>query len=80
MSRSLIHMRRVLFGVSCTMVFGFGATQAFAERTNQPAASICDSTDPYSNAECRTGCYASGQGGGSCNEATMKCDCNFPPS
>jgi hypothetical protein len=31
MSRSFIHLRRALFGVSCTIVFGFGATQALAE-------------------------------------------------
>ena len=30
MSRSLSNLRRVLFGVSCAIVFGFGATQALA--------------------------------------------------
>ena len=30
MSRSFINLRRVLFGVSCAVVFGFGATTAFA--------------------------------------------------
>jgi hypothetical protein len=30
MSRSFINLRRALFGVSCVIVFGFGATEAFA--------------------------------------------------
>ena len=30
MGRSLIHLRRALFGTSCVIVFGFGATQALA--------------------------------------------------
>ena len=30
MSRSFIYLRRALFGASCTIVFGFGATQAMA--------------------------------------------------
>jgi hypothetical protein len=30
MSRSFIHLRRALFGASCAIVFGFGATQALA--------------------------------------------------
>jgi hypothetical protein len=29
MSRSFINLRRVLFGVSCAIVFGFGPSQAF---------------------------------------------------
>jgi hypothetical protein len=30
MSRSFINLRRALFGTSCAIVFGFGATQALA--------------------------------------------------
>lgn len=30
MSRSFIHLRRALFGVSCAIVFGFGASEALA--------------------------------------------------
>ena len=33
MSRSFINLRRVLFGVSCTIVFGFGASEALASPT-----------------------------------------------
>ncbi len=31
MSVSFAHLRRIVFGTSCAIVFGFGATQAFAE-------------------------------------------------
>ncbi|HEX8274859.1 MAG TPA: hypothetical protein VF615_19655 [Longimicrobiaceae bacterium] len=30
MSRSFIHLRRILFGTSCAVVFGFGANQGLA--------------------------------------------------
>ena len=30
MSRSFIQLRRIVFGTSCAVVFGFGATQALA--------------------------------------------------
>jgi hypothetical protein len=42
MSRSFIKLRRVVFGVSCAVVFGFGATQAAAspERAG-PAPKEC---------------------------------------
>jgi hypothetical protein len=30
MTRSFINLRQALFGVSCTIIFGAGATQAFA--------------------------------------------------
>jgi len=30
MSRSFIHLRQILFGTSCVVVFGFGASQALA--------------------------------------------------
>ena len=37
MSRSLIHLRWALLGVTCAVVFGFGATQAFTAPTTSPA-------------------------------------------
>lgn len=30
MSISFVHLRRILFGTSCAIVFGFGASQALA--------------------------------------------------
>ena len=36
MSRSIIYLRRLLFGVSCTIVFGLGATQALAAPDPEP--------------------------------------------
>ncbi len=40
MSRSFIHLRRALFGVSCAIVFGFGATQALAEPQGNTVSSL----------------------------------------
>ncbi len=40
MSRSFIYLRRALCGTSCAIVFGFGATQAFAEPQTGPARQI----------------------------------------
>jgi hypothetical protein len=40
MSRSFIRLRRALFAVSCAVVFGFGATQAFAEPQTASARQI----------------------------------------
>ena len=57
MSRSLIHLRRVLGGVSCTIVFGFGATEAFAERTNPPSSgTLCEYGDVSSDMDCQARC------------------------
>ena len=50
MSRSFIYLRRALFGTSCAVVFGFGASQALATpypshgsgmRSDQPQR-LCD--------------------------------------
>jgi hypothetical protein len=41
MSRLFINLRRVLFGVSCTIVFGFGATEAFARPEVRGAEDEC---------------------------------------
>jgi hypothetical protein len=47
MSRSWIRLRRVLFGVSCAVVFGFGAADAAtASRETQAMACSCRAS-PY---------------------------------
>lgn len=40
MSISFVHLRRVLFGTSCAVVFGFGAAQALASSPS-PGATTC---------------------------------------
>lgn len=74
MSRSFIHIRRVLFGVSCTIVFGFGATHAFAERTSQ----YCEYGTPWADATCQADCTATGSNFGWCEE-TSQCKCSEQP-
>lgn len=44
MSRSSIYLRRALFGTSCAVVFGFGASQAFATPDQQAAGGSCRPT------------------------------------
>ncbi len=58
MSRSFIQLRRVLVGVSCAVVFGFGATQALGSQDRAPRK-ICPVPDPpapYYSAACGVGC------------------------
>ncbi|HEX8274179.1 MAG TPA: hypothetical protein VF615_16185 [Longimicrobiaceae bacterium] len=52
---SSINFRRVLFGVSCTIVFGFGATEAFAERAGR-TGSFCWYGDPAADYQCSFEC------------------------
>ena len=47
MSRSWIRLRRVLFGVSCAVVFGFGATHAAAASPDTQAMACVCRTSPY---------------------------------
>jgi hypothetical protein len=73
MSRSFINLRRVLFGVSCAIVFGFGATQAFA----YPGLGVyCPNPwgQPYYSYECGSRC----SGTGYCGE-DERCYCGFIP-
>jgi len=61
MSRSLIQLRRVLFGVSCAVVFGFGGTQAFAMGDPElPPGLACPQSSepgiPYYSLYCAQGC------------------------
>jgi hypothetical protein len=63
MSRSLSNLRRVLFGVSCAIVFGFGATEALAGPPGpgglwptNPYPSGCVLSDPMANQNCSNYC------------------------
>ncbi len=79
MSRSVIQLRRILFGVSCAVVFGLGATEASAERTNQPVI-LCMPGDPGTDAYCTSQCSSQTQGTpwGTC-QATGQCTCSQWP-
>ena len=57
MSRSLSNLRRVLFGVSCAVVFGFGGMQALAA----PAQPMRDGCTAALNAECDRRCKLEGE-------------------
>ena len=41
MSRSVSNLRRALFGVSCHIVFGFGASQALASPAQAALPPVC---------------------------------------
>lgn len=66
MSRSFIHLRRALFGVSCAIVFGFGATQAFAAPQETTRGGTCTPYAPGANAYCHDWCLSQGHPGGKC--------------
>ncbi|HEU0076618.1 MAG TPA: hypothetical protein VFQ76_03150 [Longimicrobiaceae bacterium] len=77
MRRSLIHLRRALLGVSCTAVFGFGATQALGS-TDRAPRKFCPTEDPpypYYSAFCGSGCV---DGIGYCGE-DGQCHCGDIP-
>ncbi|HEU0076616.1 MAG TPA: hypothetical protein VFQ76_03140 [Longimicrobiaceae bacterium] len=78
MSRSFIYLRRAVFGVSCAIVFGFGATQASAGPQLDTIA--CDVYgDPTSESyKCTQFCQSRGlYGGGHC-AANGTCECLMP--
>jgi len=76
MSRSLIYLRRALFGVSCAIVFGFGATQAFGYP--QLDTITCDVYNPDSGYKCTQFCQSRGlYGGGHCSLDGL-CECLMP--
>jgi hypothetical protein len=57
MSRSFIYLRRALFGVSCTIVFGLGATQALAEPPRPGPESLRACTPREEYCPCEDGTY-----------------------
>ncbi|HEX8276349.1 MAG TPA: hypothetical protein VF615_27155 [Longimicrobiaceae bacterium] len=74
MSRSFINLRRALFGVSCTIVFGFGATQALAT-PYPPMVPGCDPSSLNDYVMCDDWCVRNYGTGGSCSEETNHCLC-----
>jgi hypothetical protein len=73
MSRSCIYLRRVLFGVSCAVVFGFGATQAFAMPDPPPSGSCVAGGHPYIPVN---ECPECGEpGSGYCDGSSTDCVC-----
>lgn len=75
MSRSFIHLRRALFGTSCAVVFGFGATQAVA---TPQQTSRWECSPAGINAQCDEMCRLLMYSGGYCNGITYECECFFP--
>lgn len=61
MNRSLIRLRRALFGVSCAAVFGFGATEAAASRAALPGPPACPAR-PYEYVTATCNAYCNGPG------------------
>lgn len=79
MSRSFIQLRRALFGTSCIVVFGFGATQAFGGPSRPLAGPrLCPNADPpspYYSERCAYGCA---EGIGYC-DVDFTCKCGYIP-
>jgi hypothetical protein len=75
MSRSFIHLRRALFGLSCAIVFGFGATQAFASPDQVYGPPRCERTGvaylPLNPEEVCPNCPFSGY----CDGVNSECVC-----
>ena len=82
MSRSFIRLRRILFCTSCMVVFGFGATQAFAARA---WVTITQSCDPYNTPGdvslefCTEACREAGYPGGGVCPLSGWCRCYVSP-
>ena len=78
MSRSFIYLRRALFGVSCAIVFGFGATQAFATPDQGARRALyclrhATNPQPYFTPFCDDACNG-GPGRGYCDaEGVCRC-------
>ena len=83
MSRSLINLRRALLGVSCVVVFGFGATQAFADTDPGVDIGFCPNPPPpgfprlpYYRDECNNECRNYGFDYGNCT-VDDRCMCYY---
>jgi hypothetical protein len=76
MSRTFIQLRRVVFGTSCAVVFGFGATQALA--SPMQAASRQDFCTLQETAICNDYCAAT-FGEGRCRKpfGRVQCSCVY---
>jgi hypothetical protein len=79
MSGSFIHLRRALFGTSCVIVFGFGATQAFGA----PASASFYGCTANQRLLCQNYCedvwgpYAASTCYGTPDRSTYECRCEF---
>ena len=78
MSISFVHLRRVVFGTSCAVVFGFGATQALALPVQAASSGTCYF---YQEAECQRYCAETWQMSGSCVRTSLhySCSCYLGP-
>ena len=79
MAGSLPTLRRILFGLSCATVFGFGAAQAFGSPGRAAPPRLCphDANDPqpYYSQQCSEGCA---EGIGYCGMDYL-CHCGYIP-
>lgn len=74
MSRSFSHLRRAVFGLSCVVVFGFGATQALASPDQDRFGDCARTGYAYVPRDgCPTDCPLSGLG--FCNGRSTQCVC-----
>ncbi len=76
MSISFVHLRRILFGASCAIVFGFGATQALA--SPMQAAGSLEFCTASETAICNDYCAAT-FGEGRCRkfQGRVNCSCVY---
>jgi hypothetical protein len=79
MTRSFIHLRRALFGVSCAIVMGAGASEAVGHPGASPRVTSCPATgDDYAYAYCNYSLKCGPTGGGYCS-AQGWCKCGPLP-
>jgi hypothetical protein len=72
MSRSFTYLRRTLFGASCAVVFGFGATQALAAPL-QARSEMCSLEGTYLDPACWSFCNQHGFDAGECTNNSCWC-------
>ena len=77
MNRSLSHLRRALFAVSCAIVFGFGARQALAKPSEADFLS-CSPELGQGDEYCNAWCIQQGAIGGGCSIRYHQCMCLYP--
>lgn len=75
MSRSFIHPRRALFGVSCAIVLGFGATEALANARREDPPPGCIPFVYEQHLMCDSWCREQTGVGGFCSRQTQACMC-----
>lgn len=72
MSISFVHLRRILFGTSCAIVFGFGASQALAAPVQAAKGGGCFY---YQVQECNNYCSFNYGLQGRCTSSVDSYDC-----